>query len=466
MVKCILEHTMNRFGSSSTDHQQIQVVQTKYHPILPSKISITSKNSSTSLSSLILNIFPLPTELHSQTLMCEYSATSVANTAKHLHENTSLCKICQKHESLKHDGIDMCDQCYQATLKSNPFSFPSTKQCPDNAIFRSTVYTEQTCIKDEQNILKTNEKKVSIDISGKESKAGLKSDSCTLLSSSDQQCESNIDSLTTKLHDHSQSCLVQLILRPQLHPEQVSGENRPIPLNTPAPIQDPDPVPVTESDPPQRLLSLSVEQIRFYEKLEKEYYNTAEKLIEYLKRKTKESIDQLLKYWSLSKQCCLDQMYDKTNHNQFVDYILKSLVANKEFQNYLDQNDEIRVTLQILSAVLATVPDKYPLSEIKQIFDNAEYEILSNVHSKHEGLISSYIDTLSITHTCSLSYQSRLDGKNAYRWIETIEKDYRCLIQKVSNASVENLPEVEKILLEMLLNVKKRLYDKNISGHH
>jgi hypothetical protein len=48
-----------------------------------------------------------------------------------------------------------------------------------------------------------------------------------------------------------------------------------------------------------------------------------------------------------------------------------------------------------------------------------------------------------------------------YQWTTIIEHDYPSLIEKISNDFITKIPQIEKILVQMLKNMKKRLLNTN-----
>ncbi|CAF2086489.1 unnamed protein product [Rotaria magnacalcarata] len=268
--------------------------------------------------------------------------------------------------------------------------------------------------------------------------------------------ESIINSTVSNSSIISQSSLYQLLLRPKIDIEENIVDNTKSTVSTTISISDIDPIP----NPASHFLRLSNEQTNYYKKRETELNQSAKELIERLKIKTNDSINQISKYWSYLKQFSLDTIREKTNHYQLFNYLLKSFNLNKEFKNYLETNDEITAALQVLSTTLIIVRGLYSLAEIDQIFDNEEKKTIGNLRDEREALLSSYYDELSIIHECGLVYQKCLNEGKGFHWTETIKNDYPALIEKVSNGFINKAPQVEQVLLKMLSNVKKRLHNK------
>ncbi|CAM2724675.1 unnamed protein product [Rotaria socialis] len=392
----------------------------------------------------------------SHALVRDNQSTAESNSTKRSLMNTSLCKTYKQPDSSKQ--FNTCTQCYPDRLRSKPFRVISTERHSDNETARSTSFAiEKPSNIDKQKISINSDIEVIVESSDNKITTKSKNDSYTSLHNFGNR-ESSIDSTVSNSSIISQSSLYQLLLRPKVHIEENIVDNTKSTVSTTISISDIDPIP--KSVPVSNSLRLSNEQINYYKKRETELNHSAKELIERLKIKTNDSINQISKYWFYLKQFSLDKLREKTNHNQLFYYLLKSFNLNKEFKNYLETNDEITAALQVLSTTLIIVRDNYSLAEIDQIFDKEEKKTIKNLRDEHEALLSSYYDELSIIHECSLVYQKCLNEGKDFHWTETINNDYPALIEKVSEGFINKAPQVEQVLLKMLSNVKKRLHNK------
>ena len=153
----------------------------------------------------------------------------------------------------------------------------------------------------------------------------------------------------------------------------------------------------------------------------------------------------------------MKQIQPKTNSNQLWNYLLKPLYYNQKIENYLEQHDEIKASLQVLSTILTIVYDKCTYLEIKNIFDCEENTTIEDLRHELEDLLSSYTDELSFIHEQCSFYLTCLNEEKNFYWTQIIENDYPSLIARVSNDFVTKVPQIDQILLKMLSHVKERL---------
>ena len=171
------------------------------------------------------------------------------------------------------------------------------------------------------------------------------------------------------------------------------------------------------------------------------------------------------------KQLSLDQFQTKPNRLQLFDYLLKTCCSptdsHKQIQSYFEQNDEIKASLQVLTTTLVIVKDKQTLVTLTQLFDREEQSTIRTLQRHLETLLSAYTDELSFIIERINVYESRFAAwKNSnttdldsitYEWTQIIEHDYPSLIEKISNDYVSKIPQIEKLLVQMLQNMKNRL---------
>ena len=215
----------------------------------------------------------------------------------------------------------------------------------------------------------------------------------------------------------------------------------------------------------------TTQHIKQCQQRQSELDRSVKKLIEVLTVKTNETLNQISQYWMHLKQLTLDEFQEKTNRFQLFDYLLKTCCSTadsrKQIESYFKQNDEIKAALQVLFTTLVIVNEQQTLLTISQSFDREEQTTISRLQRHLELLLSSYSDELSFITERINVYQSRFaTWKNCntidldsltYEWSQIIENDYPSLVEKISNDFITKIPQIEKILVEMLKNMKKRL---------
>lgn len=174
----------------------------------------------------------------------------------------------------------------------------------------------------------------------------------------------------------------------------------------------------------------------------------------------------------------MDQLHAKTNRFQLFNYLIKTccttLDSQKQMASYFEQNDEIKAALQVLQTTLIIVNQQHTQIAINQSFDREEQTTLARLRRHLDLLLASYTDEISFLHERIRVYESRfdtwrncnttdLDSLN-YEWSQIIEHDYPSLIEKISNDFITKTPQIEKILFEMLTNMKKRLLNIDYHG--
>jgi len=83
--------------------------------------------------------------------------------------------------------------------------------------------------------------------------------------------------------------------------------------------------------------------------------------------------------------------------------------------------------------------------------------MLENLRHQYELLFSSYKDELSFIREQCHFYQLNLNEERKFKWIQLIQIDYPCLIEKISTDFMIKIPQIEQILLQMLRNLNKQL---------
>jgi hypothetical protein len=260
--------------------------------------------------------------------------------------------------------------------------------------------------------------------------------------------------------------------------------------NTPSSVKLPGQIKITADTEVEETIPmpLPVTPVRRFTNLSEQYTHTAQhikqckqrqleldlvvqKLIEVLTLKMNENMNQISQYWVYLKQLSLDQFQSKPDRFQLFDYLLKTccspLDSQKQIESYIEQNDEIKATLRVLSTTLVIVKDKQSLLTLNQLFDREEQSTIRTLQRHLESLLSSYLEELSFIIERIKVYESRFTAwKNSnttdldsitYEWTQIIQHDYPTLIEKISNDYITKIPQTEKFLVQMLQNMKKRL---------
>lgn len=202
---------------------------------------------------------------------------------------------------------------------------------------------------------------------------------------------------------------------------------------------------------------------------------TVKKLIDVLTRKSNENIKQITQYWIYFKQTLLEKYQTKTNRYIIFNYLLQTCCSQSDSQKqidlYIEQNDEIKAALEVLSTIIMAVIEKESISTITHLFDREQQTTIRQLKDELETLLSSYSDGLILINECINVYESRFTGWKepntndldilTEKWTEIVKVDYPSLIEKISNDFITNVPQIEKTLLKMLSNMQKRLLNMN-----
>jgi len=402
--------------------------------------SLSSDSSDSSISSIILSMGPLSINSQNYFLTNNNQSITKTNQNRNSIENISLCKICQKSKS-----SNSCETCRQSNgnqliVRSNSFQLDST----DQKIVRSHSFnTERQFSADKK--LQTENGTVVLT----QEKIKKKSSIYRIRNSLTLQRESKSSSDSSLISTNS--CLYQLLVHPKLSNETDQIETTECLSSPPTPPPPPPAVSVPIC------FQLSSERFNQFKRRQTELDRSVQKLMENVKIQTNENINQISKYWSYLKQVSLDKYLPKTNNLQLFDYLLKSNYANKQIKLHLEDNDELKAALQILSTTLSIVHDKCSFPTINQLFDNEEKTMIENLRYQLESLLSSYTNELSLIRARIHFYESNFNEEKKFDWIQIIQIDYPCLIENISNDFNIKIPQIEQILIEMLRNMKKCL---------
>ena len=426
---------MNRFEYYSIQHhQQTHFTKTGRSKRLPSRVSISSSSTDLSSSSFILSMCPLSFQSNND------SPLTRTNSMDDSCENTPGCKICKQTKST--NQFNKCYQCFQTELS---VTSDSLQLSPNDLKANKQIIRSQSL-----NYGKNKDKK--------KFSYRLFTNFLRLHGHEQPKTES-----TTSISTHSS--LYQIILRPQLSFDTTVKEKviSPPPSRTTSPPSSTSssrrnsPTSASLSCTPPPLIHLSPERIKHCEQRQMELDRVIQKLVESITRKTNENIAEIPKYWSYLKQSCLDQLQPKKNQSQIFTNLLKSTLSDNQIKIFIEENEQIKARLDILTNILTTDQDKYSIPTIDRLFDFEEQSMTEYLRSQLEFLLASYSDELLFIHERIRFYQSCPHEEKNADWIQIIKMDYPFLIEKMSNDFIMKIPQVEQILIDMLGNMKKYL---------
>jgi hypothetical protein len=410
-------------------------------------------------------------ELLINTLLCE--------TCHQLHPSNQLdtcyhcfrvlCPNCyDDHIASNHNNDKIDTNNYHQIISSNE-TINISKKCSDNKMFKtqSINIEKQTNIESTKSITKIeNNENENIDPSQinhpkKKSKSLLRK----IINSSRHRRSNSLSSTEDSVPSS-----------PVKPPSSVKSSPPPK-LNLDKVIEPIQPTLFQPATPVRRFINLfdqytqTAEHIKQCKQRQSELDRSVRKLIEVLTTKTNENLSQISYYWAHLKQLALNHYDTKTNHFQLFGYLLKTCCTNfdtqKQVELFFEQNDEINAALQVLLTTLTIINNQQNYLTISQLFDREEQTTIRTLQRHLESLVSPYVDELSFITERINVYDSRFSTwKNsnttdldsiAYEWKQIIEHDYPALIETISNDFITKIPQIEKILVLMLGNMKKRL---------
>jgi hypothetical protein len=405
-------------------HRQIRLIEEERRSSLPATLLMTSTDTSFQ-SNDRLSI----TNNHS-------------NEDRRSLINRTVCNICQKSCSL--NELNICPGCHQNQSKQN--SDDSKTVTADRNNDKQVVQAHSFHIFNRDKKSQTEKKRIEIAVDFKDKcKKRLNYQLAMRLLNFYRYRQSLPDIIPKSA---TSECIYKLLLQPKLSINTTITET----------IQ-------CSQTPPSapRTRYVSTEHINNCKQRHLELSRTVQQLIESLKTKTKCSINQISKDWPYLKQKSLNEFYPKTNFYQMFGYLLQFSSPNKQSEFYLEENDEINAALRVLSTTLTITNNKYSFCTISQLFDQEEKSTIENLQDQLEGLLSSYIDELSFITERIQFYQSCPNAEKNFEWVQIIKQEYPSLIERISNDFITKTPQIEKILIQMLRNMKKRLLSININ---
>ena len=230
---------------------------------------------------------------------------------------------------------------------------------------------------------------------------GLKPDrnlSSSIKSNDETHQNSNESNLKLPNAMPQQSCLLNLLVQPQL-----SLTSATLHLNS------------TEHQQ-------SKKTIEYYHQRQKEFDRVVTVLINVFQRKIVENLDRITYYWIDLKQLSLDQYQDENACYQLFDLLFKYHHKSMDFLTFLKANDDIYAAVQVLKTSLYIMREDYSLIRIKQLFDDEEKDNRDRTKYQTNILLTSYRNSHNlikerISYYQSLRSEERRVGKECRsRW--------------------------------------------------
>lgn len=222
--------------------------------------------------------------------------------------------------------------------------------------------------------------------------------------------------------------------------------------------------------------TLTDQHVKQSKKRQLELDRAVSKLVEVLTLKTDENLQQISQYWKHIKQLSLDHYQAKMIRFPLINSFWKSCCSTggdstRQFDSFIEKNDELKAELQVLFSTLTIVKDQYTLDTLQQLFFREEQATLRSIRRNFDALLWTYSDELTFISERILVYDKRFaNWKNsnpaelesiAHEWTQIIEHDYPSLIEKISNDFISKIPQIETLLLPMMKNMKKRLLNQD-----
>ena len=223
--------------------------------------------------------------------------------------------------------------------------------------------------------------------------------------------------------------------------------------------------------------TIAEQRIKSYKQRQSELERVVSKLIEVFTLKINQNLMRISEEWKYIKQIILNEIQPKTNRLYFVDYLWKNCCmitdSKQQYKSYFEDNDEIKAGLQVLLTTLTIITQQDSIATISHLFDREEQATIRNLRRHFDSLICNYSEELSFIVERINFHDTRFTNwknSNTYdlnliadEWKQVVKHDYLSLIEKISNDFVNDVPQVEKILQQMLKNMKKRLIRTNTS---
>lgn len=249
---------------------------------------------------------------------------------------------------------------------------------------------------------------------------------------------------------------------PPIEFERISSQTESLPISIPI-------TPVTRFRSLHEQYAHTVQQIQHVQQRQIELDHSVEKLIEVLTMKTNETIQRISSYWMIIKETLLERFQTMNNPFPIIDYFFRTCCSTnnsrKLIQTYFAQNDDLNAAIEVLLTTFKIIDHPQISLLINQVFQREEQITIRALQRQLESLHALYTEELSCISERIRSYERRFASwKNtnineldsiAYEWTQIIEHDYPMLIEQLANDFINKVPQLDKILLQMLRNTKK-----------
>ncbi|CAF1364413.1 unnamed protein product [Adineta steineri] len=425
---------MYRFKHKSRKSEKNEIDENSDRSSIHSTTSLSSHGSNSSLSSLVLSIPRFSINSSNDLVTNDNQSLTSTNQKRHSIEHASSCKICHKPNLT--NPYNTCSQLRDSQIVTRSESLPtnSTHESSDDQRERSQSFNVEDTQKEYKKLAAM-----------KKNKKQLKRQCIMRLANLYQRPEHSTESLP---YGSCSSTLPDLSQVPIQSKHSIETKSR-------------SPLPPVLS----QVVHLTPERINYYKQRQIELDRSVKKLLGSFTMKTNENINQIKKYWSYLKKISLDKIQPKTTENFSLFHYLSNLShTDKQFESYLEEHDEIQAALHILIRILTIVNEKYSFSTINHLFDYVEKLMLKKLTTQLEHLISHYNDQILFIHERIHFYQTPIDGKKNFDWVQCIKVDYPMLIENITDDFILKVPKTNQILLDMLKTMKKHLLYFNIEN--
>ena len=388
------------------------------------------------------------------------------NPSMELLINTLLCETCQRFCSFNqldtclHCFAVLCPDCYDHHVQNHLDNLPRTSLTNEPILEHSD---SQRSI-DQQVSEMDNVDSSQIDPQKKKRKSFRR------LFSGSNRTRSSTETLPSK--DSKQKRFQKLRRQaeglPPIEFDRISSQTESLPTSIPI-------TPVTRFRSLHEQYAHTVRQIQQSKQRQAELDHSVEKLIEVLTMKTNENIQRISSYWIFIKETLLERFQSRNNPFPIIDYFFKTCCSTnnsrKLIQTYFAQNDDLNAAIEVLLTTLKIIDPPDVSLLINQVFYREEQITIRALQRQLESLHASYTEELSFIMERIRTYERRFASwKNtnineldsiAYEWTQIIEHDYPVLIEKLANDFINKVPQLDKILLQMLRNMKKNFLNLN-----
>ena len=346
--------------------------------------------------------------------------------------NTSRCKSCRTF--LPSKRMHICRRCQLAAV-SNASQLDHVSD--------SRRSSESGSVGTEQSFNTSEETRSEFDSSPapKPKRASSHRGISRLLNTKERKCSSLPVSIAESSPSSSQSCLLQLLLRPQLQKETRVHEQ----------VECPPPAPVLCP------VNHSIEDQTHWRARQVQLDEVVQQLIKTFQRKATEYRNEICQVWTHLKRVSLYECPLSHNTSRLLQGSFSATRSKRFLDLSFEQNDELDAAFQVLATSILIAKDTYSLCEFAQFFDDEERRMLEQLADQLDFSLSSYTDEHRMITERIHFYQNQPSDSKTVDWIQIIKDDYPPLIERISNDFINQTPSCEQTLVKMLTNIKRRL---------